>query len=54
MEDPIILRFNIEHYKTLLKYEKDGPTRRTIETLMAEAEETLEQVTARGRHQHPD
>ena len=51
MEDAVILRFNIEHYTTLLKYEKDGPTRRTIETLKAEAEDALRQVTAPERLQ---
>lgn len=49
MEDPIILRLNIEHYKALLKHEKEGPTRRTIEILMAGAEEQLRQVAGQGR-----
>lgn len=48
MEDPVIIRYNIEHYKSLLGVVKDESTRRMVEKLMAEAQHELKQATECG------
>lgn len=37
MENPVIIRMNIAHYRALLKLDMDDLRRRTIERLLAEA-----------------
>jgi hypothetical protein len=54
MEDPVIIRFNIQHYEALLQLVKDSAKRETIIKLKAEAEEQLRPATARDGPTHAE
>jgi hypothetical protein len=41
LEDPFAIRTNIAHYQALLRLEMDEQKRRTIQRLLAEAQQNL-------------
>ena len=49
MEDPEILRMNIQHYQSLLKLELEEPQRQQISRLLAEARDELRSASAPDR-----
>ena len=46
MEDPEIIRLNIEHYRHLLKLDLSEQQRRTVTRLLAESEQGLAEASS--------